>query len=98
MELKGKNVEKLPKTKKQKMEETLKRMEETRNKDDKFLRDVIEQKLKWAMDEKEKGLKTIEKQFQQIKDNQDILMKIDGIILVLRELLGINPENIKEEK
>jgi len=80
MKLKGKNSEKLNKTKKEKMEVTLKRMEETREKDSQHLRDVMKSKLDWAIKEKEKGIRAIENLKVQIN-------RLEGIIIGLKDIL-----------
>jgi hypothetical protein len=51
---------------------------------------IIETKLEWAIKEKTKGLKVIEKQFQQIKENKETLLQLEGMIKILNELLQIN--------
>ena len=58
----------------EKQEETLRRMQETRKEDTRCLREIIESKLKWAKDEKVKGIKVIEQQIKQLKENQTILI------------------------
>lgn len=80
MELKGKSVEKLSLEKKIKMEETLKRMEKIRQEDDRFLRTIIEEKLKRAKELKEKGLEIIQK-------NQIEVLKLGAIIAAFEEIL-----------
>ena len=70
-----------------KQEETVEGMKERRAKDCTNLREDIESKLKWANLEKAKGLATIEKQIAQIKENKDTLLKLEGAILVLTQLL-----------
>jgi len=87
MELKGKNVKKIPKAKKKKMQGTLKRMEKVRKEDNRNLRDLITAKLNWAIKEKAKGIKVI-------KETQYQVAKLEGIILLAEDLL--NPK--KEEK
>ena len=77
-----------------KQEDTIKRMKETRVKDGINLRKNIEDKLKWAIEERQKGVAVIEKQMQQIKENTLIINKLDGAITALKELL--EPE-VKEE-
>ena len=70
----------MPKTSKKRAEKTLKRMKKTRQIDSNNLRLIIQQKLKWAEIEKEKGLKII-------KENQKAIMQLDGIILFIKDLL-----------
>ena len=81
-----------PKTEKAK--QTLKQMKQHRLEDSIALRENIKVKLEWAKTEKKKGLETIDRQLQQIRDNKDTILKLDGIILVLTELL----EPVKETK
>jgi len=68
------------KTSKKRAEKTLKRMKKTRQIDSNNLRLIIQQKLKWAEIEKEKGLKII-------KENQRAITQLDGIILFIKDLL-----------
>jgi len=87
LKLKGNNAKRLRPEQKKKMEETLDRMQKTRETDSKNLRTTIEAKLKWAEAEKAKGINALENIQKQI-------LKINGAILVLKELLA--PK--KEEK
>jgi len=80
MELKGEVVKKLKPEKKKKMEETLKRMEKIRDDDAKKLRYTIKEKLDWAIEEQKKGIKNIQ-------ENQVQVQRLQGIIIVLTELL-----------
>ena len=70
----------MSKTSKKRAEKTLKRMKKTRQIDSDNLRAIIQQKLKWAEIEKQKGLKIIQ-------ENQKVIMKLDGIILFIKDLL-----------
>ena len=79
--------------KSEKAQETLKKMKESRKEDSRNLRKEIEDKLKWALEQKANGLKVIEKQLNQVKDNQNTLLELAGIIKVLSQLL----ESDKEE-
>jgi uncharacterized protein YicC (UPF0701 family) len=87
-------MSRIPKSEKAK--ETLEKMKESRKEDSKNLRADIEAKLKWAIEQKTKGIKVIEKQMQQIKENQNTLLELQGIIKVLMQLL--EPEKIEEPK
>ena len=87
MKLKGINVKKLKPAQKKKMQETLNRMEETRRTDDRYLRDILKEKLMWANEERQKGLNLIE-------DTKIKVYKLTGMIMLAQELL--NPK--KEEK
>lgn len=105
MELKGVGVKNLPPHKKMLMERTLGRMKETRRKDQMLLRDLVNEKLDWALKEKQKGLDTIESMENQIEslENQkekvgDQVLKLEGIILVLNELKEAGKEEIEKEK
>jgi hypothetical protein len=94
--LRGKAIANLPEEKKEKMQKTLDKMVERRVEDSRNLRKVIEDKLVWAKAEKKKGLEVLDKQYAQIKDNKETLLKLDGIILVLIQLL--EPEKPEEKK
>ena len=80
----------------EKQEKTLNKMKETRKADTLFLRDKIMKKLEWAKEEKKKGIALIEKQFSQIKVNQESINRIDGAIMALTDLL--QKEEIKEKE
>lgn len=86
MELKGNNLKKIPKAKKEKMKATLKRMTKIREKDNRNLRDLINIKLTWAINEKQKGLNQLENLKVQI-------YKLEGIILGMKDLLEPKKEN-----
>ena len=73
-----------------KQEETIERMKKTRQLDNVNLRSLIEKKLKWAVVEKEKGIKQAENLKIQIA-------RLDGIILFIKDLLS-PVEDTKEEK
>lgn len=77
-------------SKKLKKEETLKRMKKVRQLDSNNLRTLIEQKLKWALVEKNKGLKLIAETKIQVE-------RLNGILLFINDLLK-PPEKKKEEK
>lgn len=70
-----------------KQEETIERMKQTRIDDGIRLRKTIEEKLQWAIEEKKKGLAVIEKQMQQIKENQLTMQKLTAVIDILTDLL-----------
>ena len=78
---------------KPKQEATIERMKENRVSDSITLRKNIENKLNWAIEERKKGIAVIEKQLAQIKENQSTILKLDGAITTLKELL----EPVKEE-
>jgi len=103
MRLTGSMVDRLPPEKRERMERTLRRMEETRRNDDMYLRDVIKNKLEWAKTERQKGFDMIDglnKRLQEvIKDTENRIseinkqiLKLDGIVLVLDELNEIKAE------
>jgi len=92
MKLKGKNSNKIPKDKKLKMEKTLKKMESVRKSDSIHIRSLIQEKLKWALDEKTKAIQTINKHQETINDLKAQLLKIEGAILCLNDILNPEPE------
>jgi len=67
--------------------DTIKKMKETRQIDSKVLRDLIEQKLKWAIVERNKGLALI-------RQTQVEVTKLEGIVLFIKDLL----DPIKKEE
>jgi len=82
--------------KSEKAQKTLEKMKSVREEDSKNLRLTIEAKLKWAIEQKTNGLKVIEKQMIQIKENQNTMLELTGIIKVLTQLL--EPEEPKVEE
>lgn len=86
--LKGVNSKRIPKHKKEKMEKTLAKMDEIREKDNALLRNILEDRLKFAIAEREKGLKTIESIKQKI-------LQLEGAIITIRGIL--NPPKEKED-
>jgi len=83
LKLKGRNADRLKPAQKKKMQKTLNTMKETRDKDNMNLRDLAKAKLEWAIAERERGLSANKKIQVQIH-------KLDGIITVLEEILGID--------
>ena len=83
LKLKGRNADRIKPEQKKKMQKTLDTMKETRDKDSLNLRDVAKAKLEWARAERERGISANKKIQIQIH-------KLDGIITVLEDLLGIN--------
>lgn len=73
--------------KSEKAKKTLEAMKEHRVEDTRNLRVDIEAKLKWALEQKENGIKVIEKQMKQIQENKNTLLELQGIIKVLTQLL-----------
>lgn len=85
LKLKGRNAARIKPKKKVKMQKTLNKMQKVRKEDSLNLRDIAEGKLKWAIEERERGLSANKKIQIQIH-------KLDGIITVLEEILGKNIE------
>jgi len=83
--------------KSEKAKKTLEAMKEHRVEDTRNLRVDIEAKLKWALEQKENGIKVIEKQMKQIQENKNTLLELQGIIKVLTQLLEPIKEEIKNE-
>jgi len=96
MKLKGKNVKHIPEKKRKRMEKTLKRMNKIRKNDNIRLRKNIKEKLEWAIEQKKKGLEAIESWKKSIQINTGEILKLNGSILVLTQLL--EESNIKEKK
>jgi len=85
--------------KSEKAKKTLEAMKEHRVEDTRNLRVDIEAKLKWALEQKENGIKVIEKQMKQIQENKNTLLELQGIIKVLTQLLEPDkPEEPKAEE
>jgi hypothetical protein len=85
LKLKGTIVEHLSKEDKEKKEKTLAKMQETREQDDIWLRDLLKQKIAWAINEKTKGEKLL-------KDTQTKVNRLEGIILLIQDVLGVKKE------
>jgi len=88
----------MPRISKEKQEETLKRMQETRKGDTMFLRQQLEAKLEWAKSERVKGMEVIQRQLKQIQENKEIVSKLDTIISFVEEILHTKKEEMKEEQ
>lgn len=95
MKLKGKTVAELSQEEKDKAEKTLQRMTEVRNKDTQVLRDASQKKLDWAMAEYNKGQDFIKQKQTEIENinlsitkMEDQLLRLEGAIIVLKELLN----------
>jgi len=96
MKPKGKNYSRMNKKQQVKVDKTIKRMEKTRIKDDVRLRKSIKAKLEWAKEQKKKGLEAVEDFKKRIQTNTKELLKLEGIILVLSQIL--QEEQPKKEK
>ena len=90
LKLKGIFSKKLSKAQKTKMEKTLEGMQKTREEDSAGLREILKQKLVWALQEKEKGIKVI-------KGTQATVYRLEGIIVLIKELLNPKKEEKKQE-
>jgi membrane protein involved in colicin uptake len=104
MELKGSFADRLPPEKREKMERTLRRMEEVRRNDDMRLGDIINAKYDWAIEEIKKGHKVIEDLDKQIKEIEKKkegvrlqLLKLDGVVLALKDVSEEADKMAKEE-
>lgn len=89
MKLKGMFSKKLKKADKKKKEETLRRMQEVRDKDDQHLREILKNKLVWVTQERQKGINLIEQTKVQV-------LKLTGMIMLINDVL--NPKKKEENK
>ena len=96
MRARGKNYSRMNKTQKEKIDKTIARMEKIRTDDNIRLRKNIKDKLEWAKEEKEKGLRAIEDFKNRIQINTREILKLEGIILVLTQLLQESQQKDKE--
>lgn len=96
MKLAGKALEKISTKKKVKMQKTLDTMQKVREEDSRNLRDIANAKLKWAKEEREKGIKAIEAFRSNINKISQKVLKLGGAIVVLEELL-VDRTKKKEE-
>lgn len=97
MKLKGKVLERLSPEKRARMEATLERMTNTRRKDDMYLRDAVKEKLEWAKAERQKGFDTIKMFETKINNVHRQTLKLEGIILVLNELMDTEKCDVEKE-
>ena len=88
LKLKGRFSKKLTKEDKKKKKKTLRRMQETRDKDDQHLREILKNKLVWATQERQKGLNLIEQ--TKVK-----VLKLNGMIILINDIL--NPKKEKNK-
>ena len=88
MRLKGTFAKKLKGKDKKVKQETLKRMEKNREIDSNRLRDILKNKLAWAIGERQKGIKEIEKLKAQV-------LKLEGIVLFIQDLMKPKEEEKK---
>jgi len=91
-ELRGRNAKKIPKEKAEKIEKTIIKMKKTRELDSIHLREILKDKLEWAKQERIKAIQTINKHKETINDLQAQLLKIEGAILCLNDILNPEPE------
>jgi hypothetical protein len=96
LELKGNVKLHLAEEKKEKMAETLERMEQSRQIDSNRLRDIIIQKLKWVEEEKKKGETVKQELLQKMEILKHQMIRLEGIILFINDLL--NPPEKDETK
>jgi len=95
MQLKGSMVDRLPAHKREKMERTLRRMEEVRRNDEMRLRNIIEAKKEWAINERKTGFDVIDQLDGQIGQiNDDLELKIQE----LREESDLRVQEVKERQ
>ena len=87
----------MTKVSKEKQKETLSKMKENRKEDMLFLRDAINDKIKWAIAEKKKGIDTIKQLEDQIKDVRETVLRLDGALVVLKEMSELKSKK-KEDK
>lgn len=92
MELKGQSVNKIPQHKKEKMDATLQSMQEVRAQDSSNLRDRLTARLTKLINEKDRG-------YAEIKRLEKQLLKIEGAIILIEEILGPvpTPQIVKKE-
>ena len=97
LELKGKNSEKMLKSKKEAAKKTLKQMQQNRENDDLYLREQTKKKIEFCEAEKQKGLQMIAQHQRTIANLEIQVAKLDGAITALKEMnaLPSNPEGKK---
>lgn len=85
--LKGKNVGKLKPEQKEKLEKTLKRMDEAREQDSKRLRDLIKEKIETHKKEVQIANTYIDTTNKKIREVIEVKLRNEGAILSLGEIL-----------
>lgn len=93
LELKGKNVKRLKPEQKKKMEETLERMNKTRDKDTRRLRVKIEEAIKASIEEVKKADNYIAALTSKIQETQNMKLRNEGVIISLGEILKNDTED-----
>jgi len=90
--------------KKNKVKKTQKKMKEARKKDYIALREIMQKKLEWAKDEKNKGRNLIEHEKEKIENSkriientQEVVYKLTGIITAFNDILNKCPKEKKKE-
>lgn len=98
-------LDRLPPEKRERMERTLKRMEDVRRNDDMRLRHIVKAKRDWAEKERKHGyevIDTLDNQIEAIKQKQEDvkkqILKLDGILLVLDELMTESAKMVEQER
>jgi uncharacterized protein YaaW (UPF0174 family) len=92
MELKGQRVEKLKPEQKEKAENTLKKMEETRKLNDQLFRSTVENKLKLVQEEKSKTILSYNQLTEQLKQIQKQVIFLNGAESILKDVLGVKKD------
>jgi len=90
MNLKGKNLEKISESKKEKMQQTLNRMNKTRQEN--IAKNFITAKLTELISELTKGKELITDHLKRVEDLKIQTYRIEGAITVLKELNDILQE------
>jgi len=94
--LKGINSKRIPKYKKEKMKKTLIKMDKTRENDNILLRDLLQSKLKFAIAEREKGIKLIEVYQQKITQTKQQILKLEGAIITIQGTFNASKKKDEE--
>jgi len=83
--IRGKKSKRIPKEKSEKMEKTIEKMQKMRQEDSVYLRDLLNQKLTWAISEKQKAQTNIEKLKIQAH-------RLEGAIIFIKDVLAEREE------
>lgn len=82
---------------KERQEQTLNDMKQRRYEDTLFLREIIKQKIAWAVAEKEKGIEIIKQHENQIQTIKTQITRLEGCIMVLNELSKLENKPAEEK-
>jgi len=88
----------MPRKNDKKIQKTIERMKKIRQKDTIYLRNLIEEKLKWVREEKEKLSDIIKNLEKQLDSYNKLMLKLEGAEITLCDLLGKEQDEVWHKK